>query len=54
VADDERSGQGSFTLVELAEVSGVSARTIRYYIARGFLPPLVGGRPASQLWVSVR
>jgi DNA-binding transcriptional MerR regulator len=35
------------TLAELAEVSGVPARTIRYYIARGLLPPpLVGGRGA--------
>jgi len=34
-------------LVELAEVPGVPARTIRYYIARGLLPPpLVGGRSA--------
>jgi len=29
VTDDDRSGRGSFTLVELSEVSGVSARTIR-------------------------
>jgi DNA-binding transcriptional MerR regulator len=35
------------TLAELAEVAGVAARTIRYYIARGLLPPpLVGGRGA--------
>jgi DNA-binding transcriptional MerR regulator len=35
------------TLAELAELSGVPARTIRYYIARGLLPPpLVGGRGA--------
>ena len=48
MADDDRSGRGSFTLVELAEVSGVPARTIRFYIAKGLLPPpLVGsGRPA--------
>jgi len=47
VADDDRSGRGSFTLVELAEVSGVLARTIRFYIARGLLPPpLVRGRAA--------
>jgi len=48
VADDERSGRGSLTLVELAEASGVPARTIRFYIARGLLPPplLVGGRAA--------
>ena len=46
MADDDRSAQrGSFTLVELAEVSGVPARTIRFYIAKGLLPPpLVGGR----------
>ncbi len=36
------------TLAELAEVSGVPGRTIRYYIARGVLPPpKVGGRGAS-------
>ena len=35
------------TVAELAEDSGVSARTIRYYIARGVLPPpAVGGRGA--------
>jgi DNA-binding transcriptional MerR regulator len=35
------------TLAELADASGVAARTIRYYIARGILPPpLVGGRGA--------
>ena len=34
-------------MVELAEASGVPARTIRFYIARGLLPPpLVGGRAA--------
>ena len=48
MAEDDRSGRDSFTLVELAEVSGVPARTIRFYIARGLLPPpLVGGRAAS-------
>jgi len=47
MADDDRSGRGSLTLVELAEASGVPARTIRYYIAKGLLPPpLVGGRSA--------
>ena len=47
MADDDRSGRGSFTLAELAEVSGVLARTIRFYIARGLLPPpLVRGRAA--------
>ncbi len=36
------------SLAELAEESGVPARTIRYYIARGLLPgPLVAGRAAS-------
>ena len=47
MTDDGRSGRDSFTLVELAEVSGVPARTIRFYIARGLLPPpLVGERTA--------
>ena len=45
MADNDRPG--SFTLVELADVSGVPARTIRFYIAKGLLPPpLVGGRAA--------
>ncbi len=35
------------TLAELALASGVAARTIRYYIARGLVPPpLAGGRSA--------
>ena len=47
MTDNDRSGRGSFTLVELAEVSGVPARTIRFYIAKGLLPPpLVAGRAA--------
>ena len=47
MTNDDRNGRGSFTLVELAEVSGVPAHTIRFYIARGLLPPpLVGGRSA--------
>ena len=47
MTDDDRSGRDSFSLVELSEVSGVPARTIRFYIAKGLLPPpLVGGRAA--------
>jgi len=47
VTDHDRSGRASFTLVELAEASGVPARTVRFYIAKGLLPPpLVGGRAA--------
>jgi DNA-binding transcriptional MerR regulator len=35
------------TLAELAEQSGIAARTIRYYIARGILDgPIKGGRGA--------
>lgn len=35
------------TLAELALASGVAARTIRYYIVRGLVPPpLAGGRSA--------
>jgi len=38
---------GSKTLAELAETSGIPARTIRYYIARGLLPgPVKAGRGA--------
>jgi DNA-binding transcriptional MerR regulator len=37
-----------WTLAELVEESGVSGRTIRYYIARGLLArPLAAGRGAS-------
>ena len=39
MADDDRTERDSLTLVELAEVSGVPARTIRFYIAKGLLPP---------------
>ncbi len=36
------------TLSELAEASGVPARTIRFYIARGLVPaPLAAGRAAA-------
>lgn len=36
-----------FSLAELAERAGVSARTIRFYIARGVMPgPLKAGRGA--------
>jgi DNA-binding transcriptional MerR regulator len=46
VADNERSGRGTLTLAELAEVSAVPARTIRYYIARGLFASATGGRAA--------
>ena len=37
----------TLSLEKLSELSGVSARTIRYYIARGVLdPPLIAGRNA--------
>ena len=39
VADDDRSGRGSFTSVELSQALGGPARTIRFYLARGLLPP---------------
>ncbi len=39
---------GSLTLAELSDVTGVPARTIRFYIARGILPaPAKAGRGAS-------
>ncbi len=34
-----------FSLAELTEASGVSVRTVRYYIAEGLLPPPVGSGP---------
>jgi len=38
---------GSMTLAEIAETSGLPARTIRFYIARGLLDgPVKGGRSA--------
>ena len=47
MADNKRTGRSTLTLVELAEASGVPARTIRFYIAKGLVPPpLVGGRAA--------
>ena len=43
----KHASDGKRTLAELAADSGVPARTIRYYIARGVLPPpLAGGRGA--------
>lgn len=36
-----------FRLNELVEVTGVSPRTIRYYIAEGLLPPPQGAGPAA-------
>ena len=41
------SGKDRKNLAELSRGSGLPARTIRYYIARGLLPPpLIGGRDA--------
>ena len=42
--DDE---QRRMTLGELTEATGVSVRTVRYYIAEGLLPPPDGAGPAS-------
>jgi DNA-binding transcriptional MerR regulator len=43
-----RDKEKRISLTELAEESGVPARTIRFYIARGLLPgPLQAGRGAS-------
>ena len=35
---------GTYTLSELAELAGISSRTIRYYIAEGLLPSPPQGR----------
>jgi len=44
----KRGAKESWTLPELAEETGLSARTIRYYIARGLLEgPAVAGRGAT-------
>ncbi len=43
----DSSSKTTWTLAELAEESGLPARTIRYYIARGLLEsPVVKGRKA--------
>lgn len=44
----DSSRKDSWTLAELAEETGLSPRTIRYYIARGLLDgPVVAGRRAT-------
>jgi DNA-binding transcriptional MerR regulator len=43
VADEEQQ----FSLSELTEAAGVSARTVRYYIGEGLLPPPVVAGPRS-------
>ena len=39
VMSNETAGTQRWTLTELAQQSGCPARTIRYYIARGLIPP---------------
>lgn len=44
----DSSQKDTWTLAELAEETGLSARTIRYYISRGLLDgPVVAGRRAT-------
>lgn len=43
-----------YRLAELAAASGVTPRTIRYYIAEGLLPPPVGAGPAAAYTVAHR
>jgi DNA-binding transcriptional MerR regulator len=44
----ENEGQREYSISELADVAGVSTRTIRYYVAEGLLPPPVGSGPNSR------
>ncbi|MGC4106800.1 MAG: MerR family transcriptional regulator [Thermomicrobiales bacterium] len=37
----------TYTLEDLTSIAGVTARTVRYYIAEGLLPPPDGAGPAS-------
>jgi DNA-binding transcriptional MerR regulator len=36
------NGQDRFSIDELAELAGVSRRTVRYYVQEGLLPPPLG------------
>lgn len=42
----QRSGDG-YTLNELTELTGVTSRTVRYYVSEGLLPPPVAAGPRS-------
>ncbi len=46
-AEDARTGEATLTIDELASVSGVPSRTIRFYQSKGVLPgPVIKGRVA--------
>ncbi len=48
MADSPTSASGELTLADLAGQTGLSARTIRYYISEGLLPgPAKAGRGAT-------
>ncbi|MDQ2683659.1 MAG: MerR family transcriptional regulator [Chloroflexota bacterium] len=44
----ENDEQRTYSIGELADVAGVSTRTIRYYVSEGLLPPPVGSGPGSR------
>ena len=44
----ETDEQQSYSISELAEVAGVSTRTIRFYVSEGLLPPPAGRGPTAR------
>ncbi|MGH3054299.1 MAG: helix-turn-helix domain-containing protein, partial [Gaiellaceae bacterium] len=48
MALDEKAREEEFTLAELADRTGMSERTIRYYIQFGLLPSPEGAGPKSR------
>lgn len=44
----ENDEQRTYSIGDLADVAGVSTRTVRYYVSEGLLPPPVGSGPGSR------